>query len=215
MNFTEKLDVYNRENTIVAFASDGISEKRVLKRFSNIFNGKNKTIFWSTFPTFSGKRGLPSFEVIKYCTQNYTKFQINKFLVIIDAEHFSLDIKLELEEALRKWGLNIQQIFNINDGAFKIIFSVGGRNFIIYVVILGKGRYGSLEDHIALLTKLQTGIDINCLDIEPQQKKQKIREALSKVRKDTKELVEKSNSNNMKKAFSQLTAIFKEIERCY
>lgn len=186
----------------------------MLKGFSVKFDGKTKTIFGPALPVLSQKKGLSSLEAIKYYAQNYAKFQINRFLVTIDAEHLQTsDVAAELRDASQEWGLGIQEIIELNDGSFKLRICIGGRQFITYVVIFGKrSPWESLEDHIALLIKLETGIDISCQKVEA---KKKIRETLSRVGNDIEELVINSTLANIKQAFPPLAFVFEELEQCY
>lgn len=203
---TEAAKGFTSESITVVFTGDGRTEPYVLVPLAQKYNGTKKVLLLPRTPTrLRPGCGLSALKATKIYV---SKYGIRRILFLVDKEHFhQKDVGKELDEALKGFGIDVQNIESpqgLKQKALIVNGSVGFRQVTIHVVVLGEKK--CLDENIAKLVDLELGIKV-----EPN--KRQIRTMLNEHGLNICTLVEKAHKKKLVKAFPALTFILKEIEK--
>jgi hypothetical protein len=191
---------------IGVLTGNGPTEFRVLRVVAKKYNGSEKVLYFPRRPGYHPGSGL---SVLKVTKIHVDKYNIKKFLCLIDKEHISTKAAVErkIEEKLREFGVevnNIQKLPANGEKALRIEGTIGSHNFVLLVAITGRIKY--IEEDIAKLI----GIKIEEAEVEPT--KNGVAKALKKHNIDLEQLVKNANIGELKESFPALNSVLKHLE---
>jgi len=211
MDTVKDLPKDKRPVTMVT-TGNGTSEFRRLNAFSKHYNGE-KVLWFPEQVKYSHFRrrskfpnqkigGLDALEVLTVYP-GYNK-KLHRYLFIIDREHFGENPTNDIIEKLKRLGIVIGSIKELNIGAFYILCKDGPHELGVYIAISGKTKY--IEEDLATLIKLEYNSDVD------PTKSDIIGFLRSKGLKD-KELIRNATKTNLRNAFPNLSSALMKIEK--
>lgn len=207
------------EGQIVNYAiliGDGKFDKELLSALLPKFNGPYPTIFFPmTFRTrLSGLKALKGIQL--YCDF----YKVYSFIYMVDRDFFDSDDNPENE--IQRYlssdlGIGITEISSINKAIF-IKCQYGHRQIDLYCIVSGPEIY--IEEEIAKLLELTKGTIINLSGEKDIEWKKRIkRELMQALRKEgikkIRTLIEPTSIKKLEKAFPNICAVLKKIEKDY
>ncbi|HUV02690.1 MAG TPA: hypothetical protein VMW67_04500 [Desulfobacteria bacterium] len=189
----------------------------MLKGIAEKLDGTSKIIF---FPYFQSKvlvdipKTRTTLAVLKSLMEYVEEYDVKRFLVILDLEHFTGEIRGEIEEKLESLDVTIAETEALNpphDNALRVEGrSRSGRDFVMLITVMGDEICPKIECHITRLVEEKYGVWI-----DPNQAKE---EFTKKVRRTTGarrygKLAEDLTEEELTKFFPQLMHALKAAER--
>ncbi|MGC9445003.1 MAG: hypothetical protein ACP5E9_08800, partial [Candidatus Methanospirareceae archaeon] len=180
-------------------------------------DGTSKYIFFPYFPSkvlVEIPKTRTTLAVLKSLIEYVEEYDVKRFLVILDREHFTKEIREDIEEKLESLGVTIAKTEALNppyDNALRVEGrSRGGRDFVVVITVMGDEICPKIECHIAHLVKEKYSVWI-----DPNQNKE---DFLKTVRRTTGarsygKLTIDLTEEELLKFFPQLLHAFKAIER--
>jgi hypothetical protein len=119
--------------------------------------------------------------VLKTLIEYVEEYDVKRFLVILDLEHFTGEIRGDIEEKLESLGMTIAVTEALNppyDNALRVEGrSRSGRDFVVLITVMGDENCPKIKCHIAQLVEEKYGVWI-----DPNQDKE---DFLKKIRQTT------------------------------
>ena len=149
----------------------------MLKKIAEKLDGTSKIIF---FPYFQSKvlveipKARTTLAVLKSLMEYVEKYDVKLFLVILDLEHFTGEIRGDIREKLESLGVMIAETEALNpphDNTLRVEGrSMSGRDFVALIAVMGDESCPNTEFHIAHLIDEKYGVWID----PPKQDKDKM-----------------------------------------
>jgi hypothetical protein len=209
--------VSDRAGEPLILTGNGRGEFYLLKEIVAKLDGTSKNIF---FPYFQSKvlveipKTRTTLAVLKSLIEYVAEYDVKRFLVILDLEHFTGEIRGDIEDKLESLGVTIAETETLNppyDNALHVEGrSRSGRDFVVLITVMGDEICPKIECHIAHLIKEKYGAWI-----DPNQDKE---DFVKKVRRTTGarrygKLAEELTEEELIKFFPQLLHALRAIER--
>ena len=198
------------ELVTVSLTGDGRREQQILKALAERYNGHDKLLQLpaTVAPLGHGNKQtgrFAGFSVLQ-TIPTYFKFNYSKYLLLIDKEYItnSEDAPLEMKNELSALGFDPVNVATLKKQSFLIRCKLGSHNIMVHVVICGEDK--CVEENIAELLFLEFRIRV-----EP--KKPAIDQILKQKGTNLYGLIKNAEPSNLEKAFRDLVAAFKSIEK--
>lgn len=212
--------VTDRPGEPLILTGNGRGEFYLLEQISQKLNGTAVSIYFPYFPTKvlvklpARRTGLA---VLKTLIEAIEDYDLKRFLVVLDLENFTGEIRGDIEEEFESRGVTIAKLEALNppqDNALRVEGrSKGGRDFIALIAVMGDQSCPNTEFHIAHLIREKYGVRI----VPPTHDTDKMK-FLEKVREITRarnygKLLEDLSEEELTEFFPQLIYVLKAVER--
>lgn len=212
--------VSDRPGEPLILTGNGRGEFYLLKKIVEKLDGTSKELF---FPYFQSKvlmelpKARTTLAVLKSLMEYVEEYDVKRFLVILDLEHFTGEIRGDIEEKLESLGVTIAETAALNpphDNALRVEGqSRSGRDFVALIAVMGDEICPKTECHIAHLIDEKYGVWID----PPKDDADKM-EFLKKVKEITRarnygKLIENLSEEELTEFFPQLLHALNTAER--
>jgi len=209
--------VTDRSGEPLILAGNGRGEFYLLEHISQKLNGTSASIYFPYFPSKvlvelpTRRTGLA---VLKTLLEDVEDYDLKRFLVVLDLENFTEEIRGKIEEEFESRGVTIAEIAPLNpplDNAIRVEGrSKSGRGFIVLIAVMGDETCPKTECHIAQVIAEEYG-----MWIDPNQAKEdfskKIRQTTGARRYD--KLVEDLTEEELTTFFPQLLHALRAVDQ--
>ncbi len=202
-------DVKGYTTTHIIINGDGtFPDLLILERICDIYDGKNKYILYPSTPLkrYSGLSALKN--VYLYLDKGY-----RNFLFIADSEHIKSNANTEIKQELI--GIEVIRETQIHD-ALLYQCKHGNKNFNLYCNF--SGAVNCIEEELKTLVEVKLNVNIAVSSIKKDAEwRRELKTAIKNQvhRKELKRVLNDTTKREFESHFSNLCAIFKEIENNY
>lgn len=207
----------DRSGEPLILTGDGRGEFYLLNVIAQKLNGTSIILY---FPFFQSKvlveipKTRTTLAVLESLIEYVEEYDVKRFLVVLDLEHFTRGIRKDIKEKFESFGVTIAEIEPLNhplDNAIRVEGrSKSGRGFIVLIAVMGDETCPKTECHIAQVIAEEYG-----MWIDPNQAKEefskKIRQTTGARRYD--KLVEDLTEEELTTFFPQLLHALRAVER--
>jgi len=202
-------DINGYKTTHIIINGNGTSpDLLILKKICEMYDGTNKIILYPRTP-LKRHSGLSALQKIyTHLNEGY-----RNIIFIVDSEHIQSDANAEIKKELI--GIIVNEETRLKD-AFLLDCQYGNRQFNLYCNI--SGFTNCIEEELKTLIEAKLCINIEVSSVRKDAEwRNELKNAIKRQvsRKDLRQLLNNTNKREFESHFSNLCAIFREIENKY